>query len=54
MKKKKKLDQEGGTLTIRNISSSDSEVFLTIRLHVSEIKIKLDVYGILQLLPNSK
>ncbi|KAF4096292.1 hypothetical protein G5714_022261 [Onychostoma macrolepis] len=42
------LDQESGSLTICNISTSDSgvyEVSLTIRLDVSERKIKVDVYA---------
>lgn len=45
------LDQESGSLTICNISTSDSGVYeasVTIRLHVSERKIKVDVYGKLQ------
>lgn len=48
------LDQESGSLTIRNISSSDSgvyEVSLTNGLNISERKIRVDVYGKLQLLP---
>ncbi len=50
------LDQESGSLTIRNISTSDSgvyEVSVTIRLHVSERKIKVDVYGKLQPVNNA-
>ncbi|XP_073678668.1 CD48 antigen-like [Garra rufa] len=42
------LDQETGSLTIRNISTSDSgvyEVTLTVRLHISERKFKVDVYA---------
>ncbi len=45
------LDQESGSLTICNISTSDSGVYeasVSIRLHVSERKIKVDVYGKLQ------
>lgn len=48
------LDQESGSLTIWNISSSDSgvyEVSLTNGLDISERKIRVDVYGKLQLLP---
>ncbi len=43
------LDQESGSLTIRNISTSDSgvyEVSVTTKLHdISERKFKVDVYG---------
>ncbi|XP_048033128.1 CD48 antigen-like isoform X2 [Megalobrama amblycephala] len=42
------LDQESGSLTIRNISTSDSglyEVSFTITLHISEKKFKVNVYA---------
>uniref|UniRef100_A0A8C1WWQ3 Ig-like domain-containing protein n=1 Tax=Cyprinus carpio TaxID=7962 RepID=A0A8C1WWQ3_CYPCA len=45
------LDQESGSLTIWNISSSDSgvyEVSLTNGLDISERKIRVDVYGTLK------
>ncbi len=50
------LDQESGSLTICNISTSDSGVYeasVSIRLHVSERKIKVDVYGKLQPVNNA-
>ncbi|ROL41052.1 CD48 antigen [Anabarilius grahami] len=45
------LDQENGSLTIRNISTSDSglyEVSLTITLHIAEKKFNVNVYGTLK------
>ncbi len=47
------LDQESGSLTICNISTSDSGVYeasVSIRLHASERKIKVGVYGKLQIM----
>jgi len=47
------LDQESGSLTIWNISTSDSglyKVTLTMKLYISEMKFKVNVYGKLQLL----